>query len=144
MDCGGHDLALQEATITGLAALRQDRETGAALDQRPLQQRIMAATDDRRRIGRDHAERPGHAREQPAVQIAARKQPLAGDLRARDRSFCHQFVELALLDAQVVGGLGRRQELEPCVWLHFSAQILILDLTEGNTPLQEDQPACEA
>ena len=56
-----------------------------------------------------------HAGEQPAVEVSTREQPLARDLGARDRLLRHQLVELALFDPQVVGRLGRREQLQACI-----------------------------
>ena len=121
VDGGGHQLALEEALVAGLAALRHDGKPGVALAQRPLQQRIVAAAHDRRRLGRQGAVRAHHAAEQPAVEIGAREQPLARHLGAGDLPVRDQLIELALLQPQVVRGLRRRQQAQTCVWLHFPA-----------------------
>ena len=64
MDRRGGDFAARQSPQPGFAAFGQAGEAGAALAQRPFQQRIVAAADDRRRRRAGRARR--HARRNPA------------------------------------------------------------------------------
>jgi hypothetical protein len=63
----------------------------------------------------------GHAGQQPTIEISAREQPLAGHFGAGDLPFGHQLMELPLLQAQIVGRLRGRQQLQACTELHIIA-----------------------
>ena len=68
MDGGRHHFAAHQAAQAGFAALGQISETRAAFAQRPFEQRIVAAADDRRRRGLREllpGDQPGH---DPAVE----------------------------------------------------------------------------
>src|SRR5262245_29053352 len=94
----------------------------------------MAAANDRRRFGGNDAVGPRHASKQPAIEVWAGKQPLAGNLRAGDLPFGNQFVELALPDAEIFSGLRSRQQPRACALLHMPARILLFDFSEQSTP----------
>src|SRR5262245_14582416 len=131
---GGDDLALVEALISRLASFWEDGETRTSLRQSPLQKRIMAAAHDRRRFGWNDAIGPCHASKQPPIKVSAGKQPLAGNLRARDLPLGDEFVELAFPDPKVFGGFGGCQQLQTCALLHMPARILLFDFFEHSTP----------
>ena len=93
-----------------LGALGEQGETRAGLPRRPFEQGIMAAADDRRHGLGNEAIGPGETSRHPAVERGAREQPLAGHLRAGNGCMRHQFVELALLEPQIGGGLFGGEE----------------------------------
>ena len=103
MDRGNHHLAADQPPQAFLAAFGQAGEAGMAFAQRPFQERIMTAADDRRRRhlrqrgGRDQA--GGY----PAVEGCAGKQPAPGHLAAGYGALRHQLVELALREPQILG-----------------------------------------
>src|SRR6516165_7528621 len=108
---GCDDFTLKETLVPRLASFWENGEAGTTLRQRPLQERVMTAAHDRRRFGRNNPVGSRHPSKQPAVEVGARKQPLAGDLRAGDLTFGNQLVKLALLYAEIVGCFGGRQQL---------------------------------
>ena len=108
---GGNRLAGGEAVEAGFAADRERGEPGAAFAQRPFQQRVVAAADDRRRLRTRHAGRPRNAGGEPAIELGLGKQPAAGDLGAGHRALGHHFIDLAFLEAEIAGGFGGREKL---------------------------------
>ena len=111
VQAGGDGLAGDEAVESGFAADRERGQPRAALAQRPFQQRVVAAADDRRRLRSGHAFGPRNAGGQPMVEIGLREQPAAGDLGAGHSALGHHFVDLAFLEAEIAGGFGGREEL---------------------------------
>ena len=107
----------------GLAADRQRGKTGAALAQRPFQQRIVAAADDRRRLGTRQPGRPRNAGGQPVIELGLGEQPAAGDLGARHAALGHHLIDLALLEAEIGGGFGGGEKLHDadlhCICIFF-------------------------
>ena len=95
MDGRNHHLAPRQPPQAFLDSFGQAREAAIAFAQRPFQQRIVTAADDRRRGhlrqagGRDQA--GGH----PAVERGARKQPAPRHLAAGHRAVRHQLIKLA-------------------------------------------------
>ena len=105
---GGDRLASAEARKPCFAADRQRGEAAAAFAQGPFQQRIVAAADDRHRLGALQPGRTRHARGQPVIELGLGKQPAAGDLGARHRALGHHLIDLAFLEAEIAGGFGGR------------------------------------
>lgn len=129
----GDDLAFEKTPVSRFAALGQDRQPRAAFAQRPLQERVMAPADNRRRLCGNYAVGPRHAREQPTVEIGAREQPLAGHLGTRDLAIGDKLIEFPLFEAEIGCRFSRRKQLEACADLHILALNLTFDILEGNT-----------
>src|SRR6185503_5203473 len=106
---------------SGLASLGQSGQPRSALAQGPVEQRVMTPADDRHRSGRAESVRTLQARRQPVVKLAAGKQPASRHLGAGNGGLGHQLVELALLEAEIVGGLGQGEQLHEITWLHMTA-----------------------
>ena len=105
MDGRDHHLASGQPPQAFLAAFGQAGEAGIAFAQRPFQQRIVTAADDRRRRHLRQAGGRDQSGGNPAVEGGARKQPASGHLAARDGAVCHQLVKLAFRKPQIVGRL---------------------------------------
>ena len=110
VDRGRDHLAAREPLQSGLAAFRQAREPRAAFAQRPFQQRIVAAADDRRRRRMGKRGRPGIPGGEPAIERRLRKQPFAGHLRAGHGGVGDQLIELALRQPEIGGGFFGGQQ----------------------------------
>ena len=124
VDGRDHHLAARQPPQSFFASFRQAREAAAALAQRPFQQRIMAAADDRRRSDIGERRRRDQAGRHPAVEGSARKQPTARHLGARHRALRHELIELALGQAQVGRGLVGGQEDRACAKYADNMQLL--------------------
>src|SRR5512143_2799889 len=88
----------------------------------------MAAGNDRCRVRTRRTCRPENAGSEPMVELGFWKQPAAGDLRARHRSFRHHFIDLALLEAEIGGFLGGCEQLHDAS-LHLYAPFLRMHKT---------------
>src|ERR1700682_1698041 len=120
MDRRGDHLTALQAIDAARGALGERRKAGPGFAQRPFQQIVLAAADDRRRGRTDHAGWARQPRKHPEVQPVARKQPLARHLAAGDGARCHEFIELALPEPDIGGGLARRHEFHPafvCIFM---------------------------
>jgi hypothetical protein len=110
MDRGDHHLAAGQPPQAFLAAFGEAGETGIAFAQRPFQQRIVTAADDRRRRHLRQACRCDQAGGNPAVEGCAGKQPAPRHLAAGHRALRHQLVKLALREPEIVGCFVRREQ----------------------------------
>ena len=122
----GDHLAALQAIDAARGAFGERRQTGAGFAQGPFQQIVLAAADNRRRVGGDHAGGTRQSRKHPEIQLLARKQPLAGHLAAGDRARGHEFVELALSEPDIVGSLAGGQKFHPafiCIFLLLFNQL---------------------
>src|SRR5262249_11501581 len=96
VDCSDHHLAPCQTAQSSFAPLRQCRQATATLAERPFQQRIVTAPDNRRG---GYAREPfiyDQSRQQTAVECRAWEQPASGHLRARHCAPSHELIELAL------------------------------------------------
>jgi hypothetical protein len=111
MDGGGNHLAARQPIDAAHGAFieRSQRRTGLA--QGPFQQIVLAAADDRRRIGRHHAGRPGEAREYPDIELMSREQPLARHFAAGNGARGDELIKLPLTQPEVIRGLTGGQKL---------------------------------
>jgi hypothetical protein len=98
-------IAACERGYARAAADREHRQSAARFAHCPVEQRIMAARDDRRpRLqGRDRRALRGD----PGVDLLARKEQLAGGAHVRNRTLAHEVVDAPLLEAQIRGHLAR-------------------------------------
>ena len=111
MDCRDHHFATHQPPQSFLASFREAREAAAAFAQRPFQQRILTAADDRRRSRMRKNGRRNQARRHPAVERGARKQPAPGHLGAGHRAVRDELIELALGQSQIVRRLVGGQQV---------------------------------
>jgi hypothetical protein len=82
------------------AAAAAQREAAARLPHRPVEQRVVAAGQDRRRV-EAHSSLPRiRLGGQPAFELCAREQPLAAKLRRGQATGTGQVVEGALRQAE--------------------------------------------
>jgi hypothetical protein len=111
MDGGGNHLAARQPIDAAHGAFIERGQRGAGLAQAPFQQIVLAAADNRRRIGHDHAGRPGEARKHPDIQLMARKQPLARHLAAGNGAQGDELIKLPFTEPEVIRGLTGGQKL---------------------------------
>jgi hypothetical protein len=123
MNCSGNGFPGGETGKPRLAAERQGRQSRAAFAKGPFKKRIMAAADDERCVRARHTSWPRDTGGEPMIEFGFRKQPSAGDLRAGHRSLRHHFVDLAFLEPEIGGSLGRGEKLHD-LDLHRYAPVL--------------------
>src|SRR3569833_1987016 len=81
---GDHFATLQPVDAARRAFIQRG-QPGTRFLQRPVQQIVLAATDDRGRLRWLHASRPGHAGHHPEVQFVAREYAFTGAFAAGNR-----------------------------------------------------------
>jgi hypothetical protein len=108
-------LACRHPAQAVLAAVAQQRQTAPALTRRPVEQRVVAARQHRRRAGRTRREtaRIGVLVE-PALDQVAREQPLSGDADGRDLPLADQLVDRAFGHPQQCSDLAGAVEAGRC------------------------------
>jgi hypothetical protein len=90
--CHGHHLVALQALEPARAALAHRSQARAGFAQTPIQQLVLAAADDRRRLRDQHAGRTRQSRQHPEVELVPREEPLSGHLGAGDRAGGDEFV----------------------------------------------------
>ncbi|MGX1290754.1 hypothetical protein AB7M75_000662 [Bradyrhizobium ottawaense] len=120
-----HHLVALQALEPAHATLAHRSQARAGFAQAPIQQLVLAAAHDRRRLRDQHAGRTREAREHPEIEFVAREEPLPGHLGTGDRAGGDEFVELAFAEPKIVGGFAGRQEFHPAFLCKF---LLLFDV----------------
>ncbi len=110
MNGAGSESAVGKAGKPCFAAFGERSQTRAAFAQRPLEQGIVAAGNDRQWLARGQVFWPMKIARQPVIKLIPGKQPFACHLGAGNGAFSNQLIDLAFFEPEIIGSFRRRQE----------------------------------